>query len=125
MTLTQVIEKLVEKIENTAKVTVKTAWISPNDTIPIITLIQSGGGVEVLASSNHVLSVYEFQLDIWARSAKERDELYEKIVEALLKNWIVNYKAYGWWSLSFFRIFDVEEEGVFRKTMLVVVKEVT
>lgn len=124
MTITSVVENLSNIIKNEVKVNVKTAWISPNDTIPTITIIQSGGGAEVMGLSDKTLAVYEFQVDIWAKSAKQRDELFEKILNGLLKNWKENYQKFGWWSLSFYRVFDIEEEGVFRKTFLVTVKEV-
>lgn len=123
MTLTAVMEKLVEIIKNDTNVAVKTTWISPNDTLPLITIIQSGGGVEVLGLSNKTLSTYEFQIDLWAETAKQRDELFEKIVNALLRNWRENYQKYGWWSLMFYKVFDIEEEGVFRKTIFIIVKE--
>lgn len=124
MTLRSVLEGLTEVLRASAGIPVKTGWISPNDSVPLITIVQNGGSVEVLGLSNLAMSVYEFQIDIWARSSRERDEIFEKIVDAILKDWEHNYRRGGWWSLTFYRVLDIEEGGVYRKTILAVVKEI-
>ena len=124
MTLTQVMENLAKVLKEATDTPVKTAWISPEDNIPLITVIQFGGGSEPLALTDRELRTYEFQVDVWARSAKQRDELADKIMNALIKNWRSNYQTYGWWSVHVYRALDIEEEGVFRKTMVITIKEV-
>ena len=124
MTLTQVMENLANVLKEATDTPVKTAWISPEDNIPLITVIQFGGGSEPLALTDRELRTYEFQVDVWARSAKQRDDLADKIMFKLIKGWQTIYQSYGWWSVHVYRIFDVEEEGVYRKTMVIVIKEV-
>jgi len=124
VTLAEVMENLTKILKQATNVPVKTAWISPNDNIPLITIIQFGGGSEPLALTDRELRTYEFQVDIWARSAKQRDNLADQIMNILVKNWRAIYRDYGWWSVHVYRMFDIEEEGVYRKTMVVTVKEV-
>ena len=124
MTLTSVVENLSAVIKAATDLPVKVGWIGPNDSIPLITIMHQGGGAEVMAKTERTLRVYEFQIDIWHRSAKARDEAYEKIVESLLGNWQAHYRNYGWWAATIYRTLDIEEEGVYRKTMLLVLKEV-
>ncbi|RLG00571.1 MAG: hypothetical protein DRN49_02765, partial [Thaumarchaeota archaeon] len=115
-------ENLANILKEATNTPVKTAWISPEDNIPLITIIQFGGGSEPLALTDRELRTYEFQVDVWARSAKQRDELADKIMNALIKNWRSNYQTYGWWSVHAYRVLDIEEEGVFRKTMVITIK---
>ena len=124
MGLPEVMENLANILKQATNTSVKTAWISPNDNIPLITIIQFGGGSEIMALTNRQLRTYEFQLDIWAKSAKQRDQIAEQVMEVLLKNWRENYRNYGWWAVHVYRSLDIEEEGVFRKTMIVTIKEV-
>jgi hypothetical protein len=124
MTLTGILEALSTIIKDATKIPVKVGWISPNDTIPLITIMHMGGGAEIMALTEKTLRTYEFQIDIWHKSAKSRDQAYEQILDALLKNWKNHYQSYGWWSVNIYRTIDIEEEGVFRKTMLLVLKEV-
>lgn len=124
MGLPEVMENLANILKQATNTSVKTAWISPNDNIPLITIIQFGGGSEPLALSDRELRTYEFQLDIWAQSAKQRDQIADQIMNALIKNWRTNYENYGWWSVHVYRVLDIEEEGVYRKTMVIMIKEV-
>ncbi|MEM4183916.1 MAG: hypothetical protein QXG52_08855 [Candidatus Caldarchaeum sp.] len=124
MTLVSVMEKILESIRQATNITPKPSWIGTSDTPPVVTVIHAGGGGEVLGLSDRALAVYDFQIDIWAKSALQRDQIFDEIVEKLIRNWQTQYQNHGWWSLSYTRVFDVEEEGLFRKTFIITVKEV-
>jgi len=124
MTLTSVVENLVRIMREATGLPVKVGWIGPNDTIPHVTIMHMGGGAEIMALTEKTLRTYEFQVDIWHKSAKARDETYERIVDALLRNWRQRYQDHGWWAARIYRTIDVEEEGVYRKSMLLVIREV-
>ncbi|MCL7402023.1 MAG: hypothetical protein LZ168_04470 [Thaumarchaeota archaeon] len=125
MPIPEVLEKIVEKIKQATGMPVKTSWISSSDLIPLITVIQNGGSSEPLASTSLQQRLYEFQVDVWAKSAKQRDEIAEKILSEFTSKSSENYLQYGWFSVRFYRILDIEEEGVYRKSMILVLKEVT
>mgnify|MGYP001772678858 CR=1 FL=1 len=125
MPIHEVIEKIAEKIKQATAVPVKTSWISSNDLTPLITLIQNGGSSEPLALTSLQYRVYEFQVDVWANSAKQRDEIAEKIINDFTGKSSENYLKHGWFSIRFHRILDIEENGVYRKSMILVLKEVS
>ena len=124
MTLTSTTESLSKIIREAAGLPVKVGWIGPNDSIPLVTIMHMGGGAEIMALTERTMRTYEFQIDIWHKSARARDEAYERIVDALLRNWREHYQDHGWWAARIYRTIDIEEEGVFRKSMLLVIKEV-
>jgi len=125
MPIPGILEKLAEEIKQIVGIPVKTAWISNNDLIPLITIIQNNGSSEPIALTNLQYRVYEFQIDVWAISAKQRDEIVEKILGSLLSRSSENYLRYGWYPIRFYRIIDIEEGGIHRKSMILVLKEVS
>lgn len=125
MPIPDLVEKLAEEIKQAAGIPVKTAWISSSDLIPVITIVQNGGSLEPIGSTSLQHRIYEFQIDVWARSAKQRDEIAEKILRKLLDRSSENYLRHGWLPIRFYRIVDLEEEGVYRKSMILVLKEVS
>jgi len=125
MPIPGILEKLAEEIKQIVGIPVKTAWISNNDLIPLITIIQNNGSSEPIALTNLQYRVYEFQIDVWAISAKQRDEIVEKILGSLLSRSSENYLRYGWYLIRFYRIIDIEEGGIHRKSMILVLKEVS
>lgn len=123
MPLQDVVENLLSLLKSATGVPVKYGWIS-SESPPLITVMQSGGGSEVLGASSIELRRYDFQVDVWARSARERDAIAEKILREFVGNWREKYLRHGWFSAFAYAMRDVEEEGAHRKIINIVVKEV-
>lgn len=124
MAITEILEKLVEEVRRITGFPVKTSWISSSDLIPLITMIQVGGSCQPISHSKLIEGIYEVQVDIWAKSAKQRDEIFEKILKRLIRIDGVTALSRNILSIHVYRIADMIEENVYRKTFILVIREV-
>ena len=118
--ISNIVEELVNLIREATGTRVKVGWVSSSDTPPIITLTMQDSSAKPLDQSGSKL-LYElrFQLDIWHNSPKERDRLLDKIIQRIESGYA---KGLRWFGVRIDGITDVEEEGVFRKLMILSLK---
>lgn len=123
--VTEIVEKLVSEIQGAAGIRVKVGWISPGDSVPLITLLMHDSELSPIGmDESKVLYHLKFQLDIWHSSAKARDEAFDNIVEHFESNRRIFHENYGWFDVKFAGVTDLEEEGVYRKLALLRIRVV-
>jgi len=120
--ITDIITNLVTELQNATKLRVKAGWISPGDTIPLVTLLMHDSELRVIGMSGMLLYDLRFQIDIWHQSAKERDKIFDYILQYFDQNKNTFHSNYGWFDIKFTGVTDIEEEGAHRKIILLRVK---
>ena len=116
--ISEIIENLVKELQQSSEIRVKTAWISPGDTVPLITLLMHDSELRPIDMSGKLVYDLRFQIDIWHQSAKARDEVFDKILKHFEDNRSNFHENYGWFDIRFTGISDLEEEGVYRKIVM-------
>ena len=117
--ITRIIEDLVREIQSSSRVKVKVGWISPGDSVPLITLLMHDSELSPIGmDESKVLYHLKFQLDVWHSSAKARDDAFDRIVAHFENNRRAFHENYGWFDVKFYGVTDLEEEGVYRKLAL-------
>lgn len=114
-----IMDNLLAELKNATNVAVKPGWIT-SEKPPLITVLQTGGRGVSVGNTSHMLREHEFQIDVWALSAKQRDEIADKIVKHFVSNWQPKYLSYGWYGARVYGIRDIDEEGFYRKTLVLV-----
>jgi hypothetical protein len=116
--IVDVINALIAELEKAVDLRVKAGWIGPGDTIPLITLLMHDSELRPIDMSGMLLYDLRFQVDIWHSSAKERDKVFDSILQHFDQNKDTFHSSYGWFDIRFMGITDVEEEGAHRKIIL-------
>jgi len=120
LSLPTVMENLLNELKSAVKTPVKAGWIT-TERPPIVTVLQIGGRSRAAGNTDNELRELEFQIDVWANSAKQRDDLAERIVHHFVSQWRGKYDNYGWYAVWVYGLRDMDEENVFRKTMTLVI----
>jgi len=113
--ITDVLEALIDELQKASEIRIKPAWISPGDRVPLITILMHDSELRPIDMSQMMIYELRFQIDIWHTSAKDRDEVFDKILNHFEENKQRFHQDYGWFDIRFTGITDLEEEGVFRK----------
>ena len=118
--LSNTVEELVRLLREATRVRVKVGWITSSEPPPVVTVVMQDSSAKPLDQSGSKL-LYElrFQLDIWHNSPKERDKVLDKIIQMIESG---DVKRLGWFGVKVDGITDVEEEGVYRKLMIISLK---
>jgi len=114
----EIVEKLIEELQKATGIRIKPAWISPGDRVPLITLLMHDSELRPIDMSGKLVYDLRFQVDIWHQSAKARDEAFDNILRHFEDNKNRFHESYGWFDIRFTGITDIEEEGVFRKIVM-------
>ncbi len=117
--ITEMVASLVSEIQKATGLRVKTAWISPGDTIPLITLLMHDSELRPIDMSQRMLYELRFQIDIWHQSALARDKTFDSLLYYFEENKAQFHKNHGWFDIKFTGITDLEEEGVYRKIVFI------
>jgi len=109
--LAQLTEEVIGLVKNAVDVRVKAGWIGPADTPPLVTILVSGHVISPIFSPAPIAQ-YEvgYQIDVWHSSMREADQLATKIIRAFVDA----IRTRNWFAL-WYRVRDIQEEGVFRK----------
>ena len=116
--ITEVLEALIGELQKASEIRVKPAWISPGDRVPLITILMHDSELKPIDMSWKMVYELRFQIDIWHKTAKERDEVFDKILGHFEENKERFHEDYGWFDIRFTGVTDLEEEGVFRKIVM-------
>ncbi len=110
------VASLLDELAQASGLRVKAGWPAKNYIFPLITLSMQSSSIRPVDQSGQKL-LYElsFQLDVWQRTPKARDETFDRIVAHLAASRERLARDYGWFGIALAGIADVEEEGVFRK----------
>ncbi|MEM2257819.1 MAG: hypothetical protein QXU87_03995 [Candidatus Caldarchaeum sp.] len=111
--LVDIVETLYNLLRDATGVRVKAAWLSPGDTAPLVTVLMEDATIKQIGMSSMMLYELRFQIDIWATSAKERDTLFDKI-----HSHIMSSAPSMWFDIVVTSLNDLEEEGIFRKIIM-------
>ncbi|MEM2003896.1 MAG: hypothetical protein QXK84_06675 [Nitrososphaerota archaeon] len=116
--ITDIVDALVRRLREATGLRVKTAWIAVGDVAPLITLLMHDSEIRPIDMSGRLIYDLRFQIDIWHQSAKARDEVFDRILAYFDQNKSALHNDYGWFDVRFTGLTDLEEEGVFRKIVM-------
>ena len=90
---------------------IATAWPERDVQYPVITVEQQGySTVPAGTSSNETIATIGFEINVWSRSTRERDELTGSVIAVIEQNQTVT-QASGLFDMDFINITSIDEEG--------------